>query len=419
MSKIKDIYCREIFSPQGSPAIETTIVLKDGSAGVSSVAGNEFDSKYSAMNLLDREQNHVLGRGTLKAVEKIQNIIAPELIGQDALKQHDIDVFLFELDGSQNKSRFGANATLGISVAVARAAAKSAGMPLYLYLREFINHNNLTLDTPKLIFTLLNGGRTTENMLDFKDYFVIPASYKTFDESLQIGSLLHSKLQSALQHKHFLPLFTIDGGNAVSLQNNDEAFTFLTHVIETSNIQLGHDVFLGIDANASNFYHNEKYHIKDTSMPLASEDLISYYSDFIEKHHVIYIEDPLTEDDWDGWEKISRTINSDTIIAGDLLTATNPARLQLALNKKAISGIVIKPIQIGTIIEALVVTEIARLSGLKIIVSRWNINTMDDFLADFAVAISADYVNFGPFTRAEYMLNYNRLLAIDKQIKQT
>ena len=244
MSKIKDIYCREIFSPQGSPAIETTIVLKDGSAGVSSVAGNEFDSKYSAMNLLDREQNHVLGRGTLKAVEKIQNIIAPELIGQDALKQHDIDVFLFELDGSQNKSRFGANATLGISVAVARAAAKSAGMPLYLYLREFINHNNLTLDTPKLIFTLLNGGRTTENMLDFKDYFVIPASYKTFDESLQIGSLLHSKLQSALQHKHFLPLFTIDGGNAVSLQNNDEAFTFLTHVIETSNIQLGHDVFL-------------------------------------------------------------------------------------------------------------------------------------------------------------------------------
>jgi enolase len=417
MAKIKEIQSREILNSQGYPTVETVVILSDGNIGVASVPSSDSDSKYAAVNLVDHEQNHFQGQGVLKAVENVKNIIAPKLVGYDPRKQQEIDKLLIELDGTQNKGRLGANALLSVSIAVAKAAAKSSVLPVYLYLRQFIKQENTVRKLPTVIFSLINGGKHAGNLLDFRDLFVIPGSFKTFEESLQIGYSLQQSLYTMLKSKNLLPLFSIEGGYAPSLPNNAEAFLLLAQTLESVNLRLGYDVFLGIDANADTFFIDGKYRIKDKSTSLSSENLIAFYIELINTYHILYLEDPMAEDDWDGWEKISKQISLETIVVGDLLTATNPYRLQMALDKKAISGIAIKPIQIGTVIEALAVMEIARMSGLKIIVSHQRGSTIDDFLADFAVAVSADYVNFGPLTRGEYVVKYNRLLEIEKQLK--
>lgn len=418
MAKIKEIQSREIFNPQGGATVETVVILDDGTIGVASVPSGDSDSKYAAVNLVDGQMGHFQGQGVLKAVANVVNVIAPKIIGIEVNKQQDIDRIIIELDGTQNKGILGANATLSVSMAVAKAAARSLGLPLYLYLRQFVKRENSHFKLPTLILSLINGGRRAENLLDFRDFFIIPGSFKTFEESLQIGFALQSSLRTILKGSNLLPLFSIEGGYALPLANNAEAFSLLSQALETVNIRLGYDVFFGIDANADAFYNNGDYRIKDRSMSMSSDDLISFYANLISAYHILYIEDPLAVDDWDGWEKIAKQVSQETIIVGDLLTATNPYRLQMALAKKAVSGITIKPIQIGTVMESLAVMEIARISGLKIVVSHQSGSSMDDFLADFAVAVSADYVNFGPLTRGEYMIKYNRLLEIEKQMKK-
>lgn len=418
MAKIKEIHSREVFTSQGAPTIETTVVLDDGTISVASVPSEDLDSRYAAVNLIDNELKHFQGHGVLKAVANVTNVIAPKLAGFEVNKQQEIDRIMIELDGTQNKSRLGANAILSVSMAVAKAAAKSSGYPLFLYLHQFIKNENFQAKLPTLILSMINGGRRAENLLDFRDFFIIPASFKTFEESLQIGFALQSSLHTILKGNNLLPLFSIEGGYALPLANNAEAFSLLSQALESINIRLGYDVFFGIDASADSFYINGDYRIKDRSTSMSSDDLISFYANLISAYHILYIEDPLGVEDWDGWEKISKKISEGTIIIGDLLTATNPYRLQMALAKKAISGIAIKPIQIGTVIEALAVMEIARISGLKIVVSHQSGSSADDFLADFAVAVGADYVNFGPLTRCEYMVKYNRLLEIEKQLEK-
>lgn len=419
MAKIKEIHSREIFNTQGSATVETLVVLEDGSTGISSVPSGDSDSKYSAVNLTDNDLSHFQGQGVMKAVANVENIIAPKLIGYEANRLQEIDKIMIELDGTQNKSRIGANAMLSVSISVAKAAAKSVGIPLYLYLRQFVKHENTQTKLPTLILSLINGGRRAENLLDFRDFFIIPGSFKSLEESLQMGFTLQSSLRTILKGNNLLPLFSIEGGYALPLANNAEGFSLLSQALNPLNIRLGYDVFFGIDANADAFYTNGDYKIKDSSMSMSSDDLISFYTNLISAYHILYIEDPLSVDDWDGWEKISKEVSRETIIIGDLLTATNPYRLQMALARKAVSGITIKPIQIGTVIEALAVMEIARTSGLKIIVSHQSGSSVDDFLADFAVAAGADYVNFGPLTRGEYMVKYNRLLEINKQLKKS
>jgi enolase len=419
MAKIKEIQAQEIFNPQGCATVQTSVVLEDGTSAVASVPSGDLDSKYAAVNLVDNEQSHFQGQGVLKAVANVVNIIAPRLVGYEASRQQEIDKLMIELDGTQNKGILGANAMLSVSMAVAKAAAKSSGVPLYLYLRQFVKRENSQTKLPTPIISLINGGRRAENLLDFRDFFIIPGSFKTFEESLQIAFALQSSLRTILKVNNLLPLFSIEGGYALPLANNAEAFSLLSQALEAINIRLGYDVFFGIDANADAFYANGDYRIKDRSMSMSSDDLISFYANLISAYHILYIEDPLAVDDWSGWEKIAKQVSQETIIIGDLLTATNPYRLQMALARKAVSGITIKPIQIGTVMESLAVMEIARISGLKIVVSHQSGSSMDDFLADFAVAVSADYVNFGPLTRGEYMVKYNRMLEIEKQLKKT
>lgn len=417
MAKIKQIITREILNSKGMPTIETTVILNDGKAGTASTPTGTSVGSYEASELRDRDDKHFQGNGVLKPISNIEEIIAPAILGMDATKQHEIDKKMIELDGTQNKGRLGSNAMLSVSMAVAKAAAKSALLPTFLYLREFVNKENTTIKIPTPAFNILNGGKHAGNNTNFQEYMVIPASSKTYSESLDMAVVLYNSLRKIMEQNNFATLVGDEGGFAPKLQTNKDGLNLLKQAIEATSFRYGFDVFLGLDVAATNFFQEGKYHIKDKTMPLSTDGLIEYYEELNKEFHLLYLEDPLAQDDWNGWSKICSSISQQTLIVGDDLTATNPYRLQMALDKKTITGIIIKPNQIGTVIEAMAVVEIARQAGLKIIVSHRSGETNDDFIADFAVAVSADYVKFGAPVRGERVAKYNRLLAIEKEIK--
>lgn len=417
MAKIKQIKAREILNSKGIPTIETNVILNDGTVGISSCPIGASVSEYEAAELRDNDEKRYQGQGVLKAIQNIESQLAPHIIGLEADRQQEIDKIMIELDGTQNKGRIGANAILSVSMSVAKAAASSSVLPLFLYLREFIKKENLLLKIPTPAFNLINGGKHAKGGLNFQEFLVIPATSKQYSEALEAGVSIYKALEKTLESSNLSTLVGDEGGYSPNIPINADAFSLLKQAIETTSVRLELDVFFGLDAASSNFFSDKKYYIKDKSSSLSSKELISYYEELNKKYHLLYLEDPLAEDDWDGWSDISSRMSQTTIIAGDDLVATNPYRLQMALNKKAITGIIVKPNQIGTVIETLAVVEIARQSGLKIIVSHRSSETNDDFIADLAVAVSADYVKFGAPVRGERVAKYNRLLQIESQIK--
>ena len=417
MAKIKQIKSAEILDSRGSPTIETAVILTDGAVGIASCPSGTSIGSYEAVELRDRDLNRFQGLGVLKAIDNVQNLIAPKLIGMEASKQQEIDKTMIELDGTQNKGRLGANAMLSVSMAVSKAAAKSAVLPLFLYLRQFIKNSAVSaLKIPTPLFNLINGGKHAEGSADFQEFLVIPATSKPYSEALQTGVTVYSLLKMTLKTHNFSTLIGEEGGFGPKVSINQDVFSLLREAINASSYKLGFDIFFGLDVAANSFYRNGQYHIKDKAMSYSSQELISYYEELKKQFGLLYLEDPLFEDDWEGWTKICSSLK-DTLIVGDDLTTTNPYRLQMAIDKKAISAIIIKPNQVGTVIEALAVVEVARASGLKIIVSHRSGETNDDFIADFAVAVSADYVKFGAPARGERVAKYNRLLLIEKQLK--
>lgn len=418
MAKIKKISAREILNARGYPTIETIVILSDGSTGIASSPTGTSVGKYEALEIRDNNEKRYEGFGVLNAISNIDNIITPALLGMEASRQQDIDRKIIELDGTANKSKLGSNATLSVSMAVAKASAKSSVLPLFLYLREFIKKDNAPIKIPIPAFNLINGGKHAQGgTIDFQEFLVIPASSKTYDESLTIGTSIYSSLKKVLQTNNLSTLLGDEGGFSPKVATNQDALLILKQAIDSANIRLGFDVFLGLDAAANNLFSEQKYHIKDKTMAMTSKDLISFYQTLNRDYHLLYLEDGVSEDDWEGWANLYQTLSRETLIVGDDLTATNPYRLQEALQKKALTGIIIKPNQIGTVIEALAVVEMAKQSGLKIVVSHRSGETNDDFIADFAVAANADYVKFGAPARGERVAKYNRLLQIQGQIK--
>ncbi len=417
MAKIKQIVATEILDSRGNPTVEATVILNDGAVGIAASPSGSSISSYEASELRDHDENRYHGLGVLKAISNIDTIIAPELVGMDASKQAEIDKRIIELDATQNKSRLGANAVLSVSMAVAKAAAKSAVLPLFLYLRQFLKTEHETLKIPTPIFNILNGGKHAGGNVDFQEFIIIPASSKSYQEGLQLGFTIYNTLRATLKSNNLSTMVGDEGGFAPNLQSNKEAFSIIKTAIEQSPYRYGFDVFLGCDVAASTFFDKGQYHLKEKSSPLSSKDLTTYYVDILKEYPLLYLEDPLSEDDWDGWVEFSKLCPSQTMLIGDDLISTNPYRLQMALEKKVVSGIIIKPNQIGTVIEALAVVEVAREAGLKIIVSHRSGETDDDFIADFAVAVSADYAKFGAPARGERVAKYNRLIHIEKQLK--
>jgi enolase len=417
MAKIKQISAREILNAKGNPTIEATVILSDGATGIASCPTGTSVGTYEAVDLKDNDQTRFQGQGVLNAILNIEKLIAPNLIGMDASKQQEIDKKMIDLDGTQNKARLGANATLSVSMAVAKASAKSSVLPLYLYLREFIKKENTPLRIPTPLFNIINGGKHAEDNFDFQEFMIIPATSKTYEESLKMASDIYNSLRKNIETNNLSTLIGDEGGFSPKLASNQDALLLLRRSVESANLRMGFDVFFGMDAASNNFYSQNSYHIRDKNNALSAKELIEFYKLLNDQYHFLYLEDGLAEDDWDNWALLCAQLSGQTLIVGDDLTTTNPYRLQTALQKKAITGIIIKPNQIGTVIESLAVVEMARENGLKITVSHRSGETNDDFIADFAVAVSADYVKFGAPARGERVAKYNRLLQINAQLK--
>jgi len=417
MAKIKQITAREVLNGKGIPTIETSVLLSDGAIGIASCPAGTSIGSYEALELTDKDNMHFRGLGVLKAIGNITNVLAPKLIGMDATHQRDIDKLMIELDGTQNKSKLGANAILSISMATAKAAAASSVLPLFLYLRQFLGDKATPLRMPIPLFNIINGGKHAPETFDFQEFLLVPASSKSYADSLQLGTTIYFALKEVLLLNGMSTLLADEGGFAPKLPSNVNAFALLAQAIETTNQRLGFDVFLGIDGAASTFYSNQQYHIKDKSSGLSSKSLNDFYVELTKQYHVLYLEDILSEDDWDGWIDAMSKLSQSAMVVGDDLTATNPYRLQMAIDKKAITGVIIKPNQIGTVIESLAVVQVARSAGLKIVASHRSGETNDDFIADFAVAVGADYCKFGAPARGEHVAKYNRLSQIEQHLK--
>lgn len=405
MAKIKEITASQILNAKGAPTIETSVFLSDGKVGISSFPqGAQTDETLSI-------------KDPQTAITIINKTIAPILVGLDAQNQQQIDKAMIDLDGTQNKSQLGANATITVSMAVAKASAESSVLPLFIYLRQLLKKDYGLLKIPVPIFNLINGIKRENNLSDFHEFLIIPASSKTYMESVQIGEIVHNQLKKVLEGKTSDIFSEYEEGFTLNLKTNKEAFLFIQQAVEETRFKLGFDLFLGLNSQAGNFFKNGKYNIKDAPSDLSPNDLINYYEDLNKNIHLLYLEDALSPDDWDAWKLLFDKLAPTTIIAGGDLIAGNPYRLETALERKTINALVIKPNQVGTVIEALALSEAAKDIGLKIIVSHRNNETNDDFMADFAVAVSADYVKIGSIARGENIAKYNRLMQIENQLK--
>ncbi len=414
--KIKAIRAREILDSRGVPTVETEVFLETGHVGVAAVSSGISNGKYEALELRDGDPDRFQGKGVLKAVSNVNQYISRSLIGMDASYQSDIDRVLIELDGTKNKSRLGANSILSVSQAVLEAAAKAYNLPTYSYLKiKYQLNENGKMPSP--IFNLINGGRQGAGNLDFQEFHIIPSSRKTYQESLQCGSEIYHILKNVLIHKGAIHSIGDDGGFAPNLFTNMDALEIIIEAIGQTKYKLAQDVFLGLDVAAHSFYRNGRYFIKDRSQALTSEEFIEYYSQLNKEYHLFTLEDPLIEDDWKGWSELTAALAKNTIVVGDYLLSSNKERVQMAIDKKACNAILVKPNQIGTITEAIEVIRICRNAGWKVIVSHRSGETEDDFIADFAVGVGADYTKFGAPARGERVVKYNRLLKIQNELK--
>ncbi|HUV47024.1 MAG TPA: phosphopyruvate hydratase [Candidatus Bathyarchaeia archaeon] len=415
--KIKAVKAREILDSRGNPTIETELYLEDGSLGVASVpSGGSTTSKYESMELRDKDPDRFAGMGVLKAVANVNKIIAPKIIGQEASQQGNIDQLLITLDGTENKAHLGANAILSVSQAVCEASAASYKMPTYKYLQAKYQLANDQTPLPVPIFNLINGGKHGAGNLDFQEFQIIPTSSKSFIEALECGEEIYQSVKKVLIYRGAIHSVGDEGGFTPNLFTNMDALEILIEAIKAVEYTLGHQVFLGLDVAANFFYQNGHYKIKDREQPFNRKDMISYYVSLNQEYNIFSLEDALQEDDWEGWVELTRVLGTNTLIVADDLLSTNLLRLKKAIAKKASTAILIKPNQVGTISETVEIIKTAQEADWKIIISHRSGETNDDFIADFSVAMRADYTKFGAPARGERVVKYNRLAKIASEL---
>lgn len=414
-TSIYSVTAREILDSRGNPTVETTVILNSGYRGTASVPSGTSIGKYEALELRDDDMARYNGMGVLKAVSSVNTQLAAKLKGMDAAAQGIIDKTMVDLDGTPTKARLGANAILSVSLAAAVAVANQRRVPLYRYLTTLTGvQPPLKIPTPLL--NIINGGKHGAGNLDFQEFLVIPASNKKFPEALELGVEVYQSVRKILEYRNAIHSVGYEGGFAPNLLTNVEALEILFEGIKATRYKFGLDVFFGLDVAATHFKSSRGYQIKDRPETYQTNDFIEFFKSINDKYHLLVLEDPLDEDDWDGWTTITATLGKDILIVGDDLLATNRERLQRAIDQKACSAILMKPNQIGTLSEFLAVAVLAKQSGIKIIVSHRSGETNDTFIADLAVAIAADYVKFGAPARGERVAKYNRLLQIQTEL---
>jgi len=418
MATIKQIWAREILDSRGMPTIEAAGQLDSDQIAVFSVPAGASTGSHEAIELRDQDEDRFYGKGVLKAVNNVNTTLRQAVLGKDPSNQEEIDNILINLDGTPNKSKLGANAILAVSGLTLRLGAIANNLTLYSWVLSLVKKMGITVYTkiPTPIFNIVNGGLHGASNLDFQEFHIIPVSSKSYSEGLRMAAEIYMVAGDKLRQKGAIHSVGDEGGFAPNLFTNMDALELLVESIKQTRYGLGRDVFLGLDAAASVFYKNGSYQIKDKTSPLDKPAMLEYYKVLNDQYHLAILEDPLEEDDWEGWKKITEMLASETIIVGDDLLVTNPEKVQKAITEKACTAVLVKPNQVGTISETLRVIKLARENGLKIVVSHRSGETNDWFIADFAVGVGADYVKFGAPARGERVAKYNRLLTIESEI---
>jgi enolase len=389
MSTIERVTAREILDSRGNPTLKVEVMLADGSIGWAAVPSGASTGKHEAVELRDGDKSRFGGKGVLKAVANVNGIIASELLNTPVTDQATIDHNLIQLDGTDNKSRLGANAILGVSLAVAYAAANLLNMPLYRYLSGF----NYTLPVPML--NILNGGKHAAGSTDFQEFMVVPAGAPSFSRALQMGAEVYQALKKVLKDRGLNTNVGDEGGFAPSLPSNKDAVEAVLDAIEKAGYQPGRDCFIALDPAASEFYKNRKYVLAKEGVSLSSKEMVEYYVNWVSRYPIISIEDGMAEDDWDGWQLITEKLGDKVLLVGDDLYVTNVNRLSKGIKLRASNAILIKPNQIGTLTETIAAVEMAQLAGWKAVVSHRSGETEDTTIADLAVGLNTGLIKAG------------------------
>lgn len=413
MSRISHIHARQILDSRGNPTVEVEVITETGAMGRAAVPSGASTGIHEAVELRDQAEAY-LGKGVLKAVQNVNQTLNEELNGVNVFDQTGIDRYMIELDGTDNKSNLGANAMLGVSLAVARAAAEEIGMPLYRYIGG-VNANTL----PVPMMNILNGGSHADNSIDFQEFMVMPYGAESFSHALQMGTEVFHHLKSVLKNKGFSTNVGDEGGFAPNLGSNEEAIEYVLKAIDKAGYEAGKDIFIAMDAASSEFYIEEEkvYHFhKSSGDKLTSSDMVSYWKEWTEKYPIISIEDGLWEDDWDGWKELTDTIGNKVQLVGDDLFVTNSKRLKRGIDNGIANSILVKVNQIGTLTETIEAVEMATRNKYTSVMSHRSGETEDTTIADLAVALSTGQIKTGSASRSDRMAKYNQLLRIEEQL---
>lgn len=411
MTMITDVYARQVLDSRGNPTVEVEVYLDSGGFGRAIVPSGASTGAYEAVELRDQDDTQFLGKGVLKAVNNVNEIIAPELLGYDATDQVGIDQLMIELDGTPNKGKLGANAILGVSMAVARASADALGVELYEYLGGF---NAKTLPIPML--NILNGGEHADNNVDFQEFMVMPVGAESFSAALQTGAEIFHQLKKVLKAKGLNTAVGDEGGFAPNLASNEEAIQTILTAIEQAGYKAGEDVFIALDVAATEIYKDGNYHLAGEGVTYTTEEMIAYYASIVDKYPIISIEDGLAEDDWDGWKKMTEAIGHKVQLVGDDLFVTNTERLSRGIENQTANSILVKVNQIGTLTETFDAIEMAKRAGYTAVISHRSGETEDTTIADIAVATNAGQIKTGAPSRTDRVAKYNQLLRIEDRL---
>ena len=416
MSEIMDVYGREVLDSRGNPTVEVEVVLADGSFGRAMVPSGASTGEFEACELRDGDKGRYLGKGVSKAVEHVNRECADALVGMDAFDQRAVDAALLAADGTPNKTNLGANAILGCSLAVARAAAQAAGMELYQYLGGVNAH---TLPTPMM--NILNGGVHADNNVDFQEFMIMPVGAPSFTEGLRWCTEVYHTLKGVLHEAGLGGGVGDEGGFAPNLKTNAEPFEYITRAVEQAGFKPGVDFMYAMDPAASEFYNKETgtYELKGEGRSLTSDEMVDYWADLVERYPIISIEDGLDEEDWDGWVKLTERIGNKVQLVGDDLVVTNTDRLARGIELGAANAILIKVNQIGTLTESLEAIEMAKRAGYACIVSHRSGETEDSTIADLVVATNAGQIKSGAPCRSDRVAKYNQLVRIEDQLEDS
>ena len=410
---IEDIHAREVLDSRGNPTVEVEVALSDGSLGRAIVPSGASTGVHEALELRDQDKDRYNGKGTLKAVENIEEIIAEKLIGIGPFDQVLIDNFMIDLDGTENKKNLGANAMLGVSMAVASAAAASLKMPLFQYLGGV---NAKVLPTPMM--NILNGGSHADNTVDIQEFMIMPVGADSVREAIRMGAEIFAALKKVLKDKNMITTVGDEGGFAPNLKTNEDAIKVILEATEKAGYKAGEDIKIAIDAASSEFYDNDKkvYILEGEGKTMTSSEMIDYYAELCEKYPIISIEDGLAEEDWEGWKELTEKLGSKVQLVGDDLFVTNTKRLKQGIEKGIANSILIKVNQIGTLTETLDAIEMAKKAGYTAVISHRSGETEDTTIADLAVATNAGQIKTGSLSRTDRIAKYNQLIRIEELI---